>query len=156
MTDAPGPDPVSPFCRVCIHLHRGAKPPACDAFPRGIPDDILAGERHVDSYPGDRGMGFRKRSGEPSFFIAEMRPGTLFRVTAAGSCERYIPILDLWDPDNRLIRYLLSVHIPFLQVDPSDAEACVESYRECLDAMNPCMREVRRMMYLQTRDHEVP
>ena len=156
MTDAPGPEPVSPLCRVCAHLHRGAGSPACDAFPGGIPDAIRAGERHVDPYPGDGGIVFRKTSGEASFFIAEAQPGILFRVTAAGSYERYVPILDLWDLDNRFIGYVLSVPFPFRPVDASDAEAFMESSRECLDAMNPCMREVRRMMYLQTREHEVP
>ena len=27
------------------------------------------------------------------------------------------------------------------------------SWRECIDAMNPCMREFRMIMYLCTRDH---
>jgi len=101
-------------------------------------------------------MAFRKASADPSFFIAETRPETLFRVTAAGSYERYVPILDLWDLDNRFIGYVLSVPFPFCPVDASDAEAFMGSSRECLDAMNPCMREVRRMMYLQSREEEVP
>lgn len=152
MADAPGRDTLPPLCTVCVHLHRGAEQHACDAFLEGIPEEILAGEPHIDPFPGDGWMGFLKDSAEPSFFIAETLPGTLFRVTCTGSCERYVPILDLWDPDDRLIRYLLSVPLPFRTVNPSEAEAFVESSRQCLDSMNPCMREVRRMMYLRTHD----
>ncbi|HII75506.1 MAG TPA: hypothetical protein HA264_00320 [Methanolinea sp.] len=148
MNDDPGTNAISPLCMVCAHLHRKARPPACDAFPGGIPEDILAGRPHVTPYPGDRGIEFRKTSGEPSFFIVGSHPGTLFRVTCAGSYERYVPILDLWELDNMFICYVLSVPLPIQAVDPVEADAFVDSARKCLDAMNPCMREVRRMMYL--------
>ncbi|OPX67654.1 MAG: hypothetical protein A4E37_01311 [Methanoregulaceae archaeon PtaB.Bin056] len=141
---------VSPLCMVCAHLRRNAESPACDAFPEGIPASILAGGRHVDSYPGDRGMGFRKLSGDPSFFVAGSHPGTLFRVTAAGSYERYVPILDLWELDNQFIGYVLSVPLTIRAIDPAGAGAFIDSARICLESMNPCMREVRRMMYLSS------
>jgi hypothetical protein len=96
-------------------------------------------------------MAFRKKSGKPSFFIAGTQPETLFRVTCAGSYERYIPILDLWELDNEFIRYVLAVPLRCRPVDRFAAAAFVDRTRECLDALNPCMREVRRMMYLRGR-----
>lgn len=148
MTDNPDAGAVSPLCMVCAHLHRNVSSPACDAFPEGIPEEILLGWRHVCPFPDDRGIGFRKISGEPSFFIAGLHPATLFRVTAAGSYERYVPILDLWELDNLFIGYVLSVLLPIRAIDPPGADAFVDSARSCLASMNPCMREVRKMMYL--------
>jgi len=150
MNDDPGTIAISPLCMVCAHLHRKTRTPACDAFPDGIPEEILAGGHHVDPSPGDRGIGFRKISGEPSFFIAGSHPGTLFRVTCAGSYERYVPILDLWELDNMFICYVLSVPLPIRAIDAAEADAFIDSARKCLDSMNPCMREVRRMMYLSS------
>lgn len=154
MTDAPGPGRIPPLCRVCTQLHRGMDVPTCDAFPDGIPDDILDGSLHVDSYPGDRGIAFLKTSPDPSHFMAGSEPGTLFRITCAGSYERYVPILDRWDLDNTFIRYVISQSIPIKSLDVSEAEAFVDARRTCLESMNPCMREVRRMMYLCSHEGE--
>lgn len=154
MNDDSGTNAISPLCMVCAHLHCKARPPACDAFPGGIPENILSGRRHVTPYPGDHGIEFRKTSGEPSFFIAGSHPGTLFRVTCAGSYERYVPILDQWELDNLFIGYVLCVPLPIRAIDPADADAFVDSARKCLDSMNPCMREVRRMMYLSSHGEE--
>lgn len=156
MTDEPGPDRVPPLCRVCAHLHQETKIPECDAFPDSIPDEILAGALHVDPHPADRGIAFLKISPEPSHFIAGSEPGTLFRITCAGSYERYVPILDLWDLDNTSIRHVISQTIPVRFVDVSEAEAFVDARRTCLDSMNPCMREIRRMMYICSHQEENP
>ena len=89
-------------------------------------------------------------------FIAGIRPETLFRVTVAGSYERYVPILDLWELDNEFIRYILAAKLPVREIGEAEMDALIERNRECLDAMNPCMREVRRMMYVMGRKHEQP
>lgn len=154
MTDEPGPDRMPPLCRVCTHLHRGMDIPTCVAFPDGIPDDILAGILHVDSHTGDRGIAFLKTSPGPSYFMAGSEPGTLFRITCAGSYERYVPILDRWDLDNAFIRYVLSSQLEVRSVAAEEADEFVESARRCLDSMNPCMREVRQMMYMCSHDEE--
>jgi len=148
MNDKPDATTVSPLCMMCTHLHRNLSSPTCDAFPEEIPEEILAGWRHVCPFPDDRGIAFRKISGEPTFFIAGSHPGILFRVTASGSYERYVPILDMWELDNLFIGYVLSVSMPIRALDPVEADAFIESARICLDSMNPCMREVRKMMYL--------
>ena len=154
MTYEPGPDRLPPLCKVCAHLHPEKEIPECDAFPDAIPDEILAGALHVDSLPGDRGIAFLKLSSGPSHFIVGSEPGTLFRVTCAGTYERYVPILDLWDLDNTFIRYVISQSIPVKSVDASGAEAFVEARRACLESMNPCMREIRRMMYICSHEEE--
>jgi len=46
---------VSP-CMRCRHKHQDA---TCNAFPHGIPNDILTGKTsHSQSYPGDNGIQF--------------------------------------------------------------------------------------------------
>ena len=156
MTEDPITDEVSPLCQVCAHLQSGAEISACAAFPGGIPDMILAGEPHVDPCPGDRGIAFRKRSGEPSFFIAGTRPETLFRVTCAGSYERYVPILDLWELDDVFIRYVRAIPLQYRPIDAEEADAFMEHAQKCLDSMNPCTREVRQKMYLSSRKNGFP
>jgi len=156
MTEDPFTDAVSPLCQVCAHLQSRAEIPACAAFPGGIPDTILAGEPHVDPCPGDRGIAFRKRSGEPSFFITGTRPETLFRVTCAGSYERYVPILDLWELDNVFIRYVCAIPLKYRQVDTTEATAFMERTQNCMNSMNPCTREVRQKMYISGRKNGFP
>jgi hypothetical protein len=48
-------------CGSCKHFRLGVKvvegQPTCDAFPDGIPDEILFGRnRHREPYPGDHGI----------------------------------------------------------------------------------------------------
>jgi hypothetical protein len=73
--------PTPPVCGSCIHL-RGLIPtepsaregngyvtddyvvPYCDAFPSGIPREILDGENtHHKPYPGDRGIQYEPLKG---------------------------------------------------------------------------------------------
>lgn len=45
-----------PQCMFCKHHHGDL---TCDAFPDGIPEDILLNEfDHVESYDGDNGIQF--------------------------------------------------------------------------------------------------
>ena len=46
-------------CNRCIHR----KPFEfwCEAFPEGIPEEILDGRRHKTPFPGDHGILFEKR-----------------------------------------------------------------------------------------------
>lgn len=155
MEEPESPVPLPPVCRVCVHL-LPSKKPACDAFPGGIPAEILAGERHIDTFPGDRGIVFRKKDSGESLFIAGTTPETLFRITCTGSYERYTPILDLWELDNGFIRYVLAIPLGCRPATAQEADAFVEKNRECLDAMNPCMREIRQKMYLNSRKSGFP
>ena len=52
---------ISSLCLVCAH--RGLNI-ACDAFPQGIPDEILSGKfDHTKPYKGDNGIMFKKLGG---------------------------------------------------------------------------------------------
>lgn len=51
---------VQPSCNRCRHYHRATSGPAtCDAFPDGIPREILTARHdHKSPFPGDRGIRF--------------------------------------------------------------------------------------------------
>ncbi len=50
--------PAQSQCTACTHLHREEpQPDQCDAFPKGIPDEILLNRvMHDHGYPGDGGI----------------------------------------------------------------------------------------------------
>lgn len=49
--------PISP-CASCKHFRTGSRTnPTCDAFPDGIPEEILFGRNdHRKPFPGDHGI----------------------------------------------------------------------------------------------------
>ena len=53
----------TPICLRCVRFHEDNKDGfTCDAFPLGIPDEIvLRGFNHNHPFPGDRGMRFVAR-----------------------------------------------------------------------------------------------
>ncbi|MBE0418183.1 MAG: hypothetical protein IBX63_10500 [Coriobacteriia bacterium] len=54
-------NPVFPICPTCKHLWPTSEPLACEAFPDGIPDDILMGFDHRKPYEGDGGVRYEPR-----------------------------------------------------------------------------------------------
>lgn len=53
-----------PKCFRCVHFHDD-NTYTCDAFPEGIPDDILESEfDHREPHEGDAGVTFREKSGD--------------------------------------------------------------------------------------------
>lgn len=43
------------MCNHCVHYHGFAK---CDAFPDGIPRDLIRRKEHDTPFPGDNGIRF--------------------------------------------------------------------------------------------------
>lgn len=57
---------LAPLCIFCRHLRESTN---CDAFPGGIPDDVLyAFHDHRMPFPGDHGIMFELRPGEEGNF----------------------------------------------------------------------------------------
>lgn len=54
--DDPGAEDV--MCNHCKHYRLYAK---CDAFPEGIPNELLKKEEHDTPYPGDNGIRFEPK-----------------------------------------------------------------------------------------------
>lgn len=51
-------------CNKCIHVHDDGM--TCDAFPDGIPGEILSGEfNHIEPYDGDNGIRFERNNKIP-------------------------------------------------------------------------------------------
>lgn len=49
------------WCEKCVHFHDGDID-SCDAFPRGIPQELIDGMvRHTKPYKGDHGIMFEPR-----------------------------------------------------------------------------------------------
>jgi len=60
---------AAPECMECRHLHRdpNATTNTCDAFPGGIPEPLILGQRlHRKPYPGDHGVRFEPAAPAPS------------------------------------------------------------------------------------------
>lgn len=52
-------------CNKCIHVNKNGM--TCDAFPEGIPGEILSGEfNHIEPYNGDNGIRFEKNKKIPA------------------------------------------------------------------------------------------
>jgi hypothetical protein len=82
MTDIP-----APLCIFCRHLKEGSI--RCEAFPEGIPDDLLfVLHDHREPYPGDRGIRFELKPGEE----ASLGEWLALEQARSGSCE--VRILD--------------------------------------------------------------
>ena len=57
----------TPICLECARYHAHSTTPGltCDAFPEGIPDDIIFGETdHIAPYPSDHGLQFQPKPAE--------------------------------------------------------------------------------------------
>lgn len=51
-------------CHCCIHYKESSSKDICDAFPKGIPQDILNNYIcHTQPFPGDNGIQFEPKPG---------------------------------------------------------------------------------------------
>ena len=58
-----------PICAVCLHRQGDLRRPQCDAFPTGIPRDILLSRAdHRQAYEGDGGVLFEARDAEAAAY----------------------------------------------------------------------------------------
>lgn len=57
----PCPEPI--FCEYCLHKQRGL---TCDAFPEGIPDELIQRGEHKTPYKGDGGIRFEQAPEKPN------------------------------------------------------------------------------------------
>jgi len=145
---------LPPSCQVCRHLASSGL--TCAAYKEGIPQEILTGTfLHTEPFTGDNGITFEKTSPHPAYFMTADPPGVcLFRIAAEGSCERYVPIMDDWEPDEEFVHDLLIGEFTFCEVEGSEAEAFIEQARKQKDAINPCTLQFRQMMYQHQKESD--
>jgi hypothetical protein len=67
---------LPPICSGCTHLNRSSDlpllDPKCDAFPAGIPNEILLSKAdHREPFPGDNGIQFEPQDAKAAKY-AEM------------------------------------------------------------------------------------
>jgi hypothetical protein len=111
---------------------------------------------HVISCAGDHGIQFERKSPGPVYFMtAEQSVKCLFQVTMDGTYERYVPVLDEWEPDNEFVKALLETDTGFRQVDEFDAVPFIEEAQLRKNAINPCTLQFRQMMYLHSRERDL-
>ncbi len=54
--------PLPPVCFDCIHFRKDDPGMTCDAYPKGIPEEIaLKGNNHTKPNPGDNGIRFEEK-----------------------------------------------------------------------------------------------
>lgn len=72
---------VAPICSGCTHLQGGVlfspgnrnRPAACDAFPAGIPQQILLSQAdHRQPFAGDQGIQFDPKTPADAEYAAEI------------------------------------------------------------------------------------
>jgi hypothetical protein len=67
---------IAPMCMFCALFHKGpitASPLTCDAFPVGIPDDILSSEfDHRQPHEGDQGVQFAPEDDDAAAYAQEV------------------------------------------------------------------------------------
>lgn len=77
-------EPIQPICSFCEHKRRGT---FCDAFPDGIPENILLSEvLHAKPIEGDSGIVFKPEMPLPDWYQEFLTPeqlGVLSRVEGA-------------------------------------------------------------------------
>ena len=55
---------LPPICRWCVHHHGQQSITTCDAFPEGIPEEVMsASADHMEPIPGDSGITFESKPG---------------------------------------------------------------------------------------------
>lgn len=64
---------AAPLCVGCVHLRRGDAAFACDAYPDGIPEPIVASKvDHRQPYDGDNGIRFEPESPDDARYAADL------------------------------------------------------------------------------------
>jgi hypothetical protein len=62
-----------PICSGCTHLRGDLRDPRCDAFPGGIPNEILLSKAdHRKPFPGDNGIQFEPKSAKDAEYASFM------------------------------------------------------------------------------------
>ena len=49
---------IIPKCLKCVHLREGMK---CDAYPDGIPSDVLLGEKEIEERCNNSKIGYEEK-----------------------------------------------------------------------------------------------
>lgn len=128
----------TPLCLKCVLFHEeGDDHFTCDAFPEGIPDEIvLGGFNHNQPFPGDNGMRFLARVkfaviGPGEAALSPFAQEVLGRITMGSTDGRFVA---------RMRTLVAEIERAVSDLSPKDQKAAWKAFYRIVDELKTTRR----------------